>query len=701
MIQRPKPAKDVTPDILTGNQFARKIAGFINSSSIGAHYLQLLDDTLIFRGGNPAADKMLQIDHSKILGLSLEEAFPNFVNNNISATLKEIARTGKSWESDDIRMNEKNENRYYRVNAFQTSPGFLLVMFTEITELKSIELALKSKNEELLAVEEELRDKNQKLILLNELLQKQNDQLQYTYSLLQDSEEKFRQFEENIDDVFWLTEKDNIVFLNTAVERKFGFSRDHIINNPQTMKSIVHPEDFHIYDQLINAKTILSTGTIAFQLRVIDAAGKIRWIWVRLFPVLNDQNTVYRIAGIASDITSQKEIENELRAAKERAQESDHLKSAFLANLSHEIRTPMNGIIGFSGLLSKEVQNKPSCSQYVEIINKCNEQLLHIIDDLVDISKIEANQMRIVNYECHIASLIDDLFLLYSQELVKAGKNSVKLLKQYDMSDEESLIITDEYRLRQILMNLLSNAVKFTHNGQILFGCTNEIPGMLKFFVKDTGIGIPAELETVIFEPFRQADNNNTREYGGTGLGLSITKGLVKLLGGHIWFESKPGEGSSFYFSIPHIPAEPLRDETKIKYLNKDVMHWEDKMIMIVEDDDFNFAYLKEILTATGLEIKRAENGKQALEFANSLNPELIVMDIKLPLMNGLDVTRKIRENGNKVPIIAQTAYAMSEDKNVCLEAGCDDYISKPIHKELFLKKISYYLHKKNSESKE
>ena len=682
---------------LTKSDLLKQIAGFIKNSPIGSHSYELKDDTLLFRGGNVAADRMLQMDHNKLIGQSLEKIFPALADTEIPSIYKEIASKGTSWDSDEIKYLLGNAVRYYKVNAFQTSPGSMIAMFADITEIKNIELTLKLKNEELRAAEEELREQNKKLVALNELLQKQNKQLKSTYTLLQESEEKFRQFAENIDDVFWLTEDQQVLYLNTAVERKFGFSREAVIKNLPSVEEIILPEDLPIYRQLTEVKFQQKADMVAKQLRVIDHEGKIRWVWVRLFPIFNSKKGFYRIAGIASDITIQKEIENELRTAKEKAQESDQLKSSFLANLSHEIRTPMNGIIGFSGLLAKEGSDTSVRNQYVEIINKSSEQLLHIIDDLVDISKIEARQMHIIWQECHISSMFDDLYLLYSQELLKAGKKSVKLNKQYNLPDDESIIITDEYRLRQVLMNLLSNAVKFTHKGHIRFGLTKEEPGIFKFFVEDTGIGIAKDLSDVIFEPFRQANNNHTREYGGTGLGLSISRGLVNLLGGHLWLESKPGKGSTFYFTIPYQPAKATISYDKIKKPKEAIVYREGKTIMIVEDDDMNFTYLKEIISAAGMEITRASNGIEAIEIASKLNPALIVMDIRLPLMDGLEATRKIRETGNNVPIIAQTAYAMSEDKKVCLDAGCDDYISKPIHKELLLKKIGYHLHKKST----
>jgi PAS domain S-box-containing protein len=810
-------------DRLSRSDLFQQIPGFIKNSPVGTHFYELRDDKLIFRGANVAADKILETDHNKLIGKTIEAAFPDLVKTGIPEVYKEIARNGISWEIDEIQYQLNSVTRYYKVNAFQTSPGNMLAMFSDITEIKNIELALKVKNEELIAVEEELREKNQKLLMLNELLQKQNDQLQNTFDLLQESEEKFRaafktspdsvninrlndgmyleinegftyltgytwddvkgktsaqiniwyeqadrqrlvdairvygkvinleakfrlkngeirtglmsaslfrlrndayimsvtrdieeivqarasireseerfrQLADNIDDVFWLSEGEKVLYVNPAVERKFGFSKSSITENINAVGKLIHPEDLPVYDRLAGLKRLEKGEFVSRQLRIIDPLGKIRWVWARLFPIMDSRNRFYRIAGIVSDITLQKEIENELRTSKEKAQESDHLKSAFLANLSHEIRTPMNGIIGFSRLLAREEADKDTKNQYVEIINKSSDQLLHLIDDLVDISKIEANQMQIFKQDCKLNQLLDDLYLFYMQLLKQEEKTAITLTRHYKLKDEDSVIITDEFRLRQVLMNLLSNAVKFTHRGHIRFGYSREKRDSLRFFVEDTGIGITKNLAKLIFEPFRQADNKNTREYGGTGLGLSISRGLVKLLGGSIGLKSTPGLGTTFFFTLPYEPVKVKNDAGEVRLFDESALHWEGRSILIVEDDEMNLKFLRELLTPTGLKISSASNGIQAIEETSRHKPDLVVMDIRLPVMNGLDATRKIRQTGNKVPIIAQTAYAMVEDKKACLEAGCNDYISKPIHREVLLSKIAYYLRKSKTQ---
>jgi PAS domain S-box-containing protein len=671
---------------LTPGYLIQQIAGFIKNSPISSLFFVLKNDELIFTGCNPAAEKSLNIDQSKLVGLSIEKAFPEFSNLRISAIFKDIARCSTSWNDDGFEYFNGNTTRFFKMNAFQTSPGRMMAMLTDITEVRKYEMELKIANEELQTTEEELREKNENLYSLNQLLRKQNRQLKELLSLLHENEEKFEQLADHIDDTFFLIEKGKLLYINPAVEKVFGLDRNAIIKNPRLFRNLIYPQDLPDFERLVMILLNKGGSSASRQIRVLNPYRKLHWIWIRLFPIPGKNKKANRVAGIVSDITAQKEIEDELRNAKEKAQESDRLKTALLANLSHEIRTPMNGIIGFSGLLAKNVPDIPVNRQYIDIINRSNDQLLHIIDDLVDISKIESNQLRLDIHAFDLAELMEKIFILYTRELTRSGKTGIELTKDYKPGIYEGYILADELRLKQVLMNLLNNALKFTHSGHIRFGATLEDKTSLKFFVEDTGIGIAPELKEVIFEPFRQADIKPAREYGGTGLGLSISKGLVKLMGGKIGLESTPDQGSVFYFSVPYIPAKTIPKTQQVPDVN--FLKIQGKSVLIVEDDDSNFYFLKEVLSQAGMKTIRASDGHEAVEYTGQHSPELIVMDIGLPSMNGLEATKKIRESGNKVPIIAQTAYVITENKSVCLNAGCNDYISKPIDKDLLLKKI-------------
>ncbi len=563
---------------------------------------------------------------------------------------------------------------------------------TDITDRKLEELAYQQQNEALKIAEEKLKINNNELVSLNKKLESQNKELRLTYEKLLDSEEKFRQLAENSNDIFWLRNKQEILYMNSAFEKIWNRSRSEVIKNPEIIRKWIHPEDkttFHLWPDIDKSA---KNNSYTEQYRIIRPYGEVRWIWARIFPIYDKNKNFYRIAGIASDVTEQKNIEQELRIAKIKAQESDRLKTSFLANISHEIRTPMNGIVGFTEMIKEGNIDSDLRKEYENIISMSSRQLLHIIDDIVDISKIEANQLTINKAYCNINELVSELNLFFERELAAREKGTdIRLVLFKGLSDEESNIFTDQTRLRQILNNLIDNAIKFTKRGDIKFGYTLNKDNNLQFFVEDTGIGIDEELYSIIFEYFRQADEGHTRQYGGTGLGLPIAKGLVEILGGEIWVKSKEGLGTTFYFTHPYKPLDkgkkqwPEKEET-IKY------NWHDKKILVVEDDDLNYAFLDAVISQTNATVIRAENGHEAMSKCKNLKPDIILLDIRLPEMDGFEFTEQIRKSGIMIPVIAQTAYAMSGDRHKCMDAGCSDYIAKPLKKNELLRKMSNFL---------
>lgn len=382
------------------------------------------------------------------------------------------------------------------------------------------------------------------------------------------------------------------------------------------------------------------------------------------------------LVAVIRDFTERKSFEKKLIEAKERANESDRLKSAFLANMSHEIRTPMNGIIGFSKMLSNGELKEDTRNLYTKIIIESSIQLLNIVNDILDISMIESNTIKLNINNVDINEIVNELFESYN---IQNPDKSIEFKLIKSLNDKESTILTDKSRLNQILSNLLNNAFKFTSEGKISFGY-EIIDNNLQFFVQDTGIGISKDQQEKIFERFRQADMDYTRKYGGTGLGLSISKKLTELLGGHIWVESEENMGSKFFFTIPFKHAEGVLYKQEILLPNKNTNNL---TVLIAEDEDINYFYLEEILSNIKIKILRAKDGKEAVEICQSNSEiDLVLMDIKLPVMNGFDATRNIKTFRPHLPIIAQTAYAMADDQEKVLEAGCDDYISKPIIRE-------------------
>lgn len=400
------------------------------------------------------------------------------------------------------------------------------------------------------------------------------------------------------------------------------------------------------------------------------------------------------VIAVMRDITTRKKVEQELIKAKEKAEESDHLKSAFLANMSHEIRSPMNGIMGFSELLLGEDYTRDKQKRFLSIIQSRSKQLLQIIDDIVDVSKIEANQLHLEFQDVDLDKVMQEAYNIYFNELSSRGKEHIALKVNPDIENKTHYIHTDPNRLRQIVDNLLNNAIKFTQQGTIEFGYESRSKSKLLFYVKDSGVGIPHEQQKNVFDRFRQVNDSTSGSHEGTGLGLTISKHLVELLGGEMWIKSKEGEGTVFYFTLPY-EAPSSREKATGKEAAQDVQNKEAKTILLIEDDPTSREYMKEILEPNGLHLINCKTGEEGYQtFLNNPVIDLILMDIKLPDTSGLKITQKIRvSSANKnVPIIAQTAYAMSGDAKKSMDAGCNDYISKPADKQELLKKIKTFI---------
>ncbi|MDA3929849.1 MAG: PAS domain S-box protein, partial [Prolixibacteraceae bacterium] len=416
--------------------------------------------------------------------------------------------------------------------------------------------------------------------------------------------------------------------------------------------------------------------------------GEEYWESASISAIIDSHNKPTHYLAIKQDITAQKLMEKALIIAKEKAEESDRLKSAFLANVSHEIRTPMNGILGFSELLEEDNVSQNQQHEYIKVIRKSGHQLLGIVSDILDISKLESGQLRITNEVFSVYDLFHESLLIFEDRIKKNSKSITIELKA--SADETVFIKTDRLRLTQILQNLLSNAEKFTEKGSIEFGyeISND---HLHVFVSDTGKGIEYENIESIFDRFRQEDEAISKAFGGTGLGLSISKGLAKLLGGEISAKSKIGVGStfSFFIKIEGSTETPLVNQAD----NDNNMQFNGEIILIVEDVKENYDLLHEYLTSRNLTVIRAEKGIEGIEICTIRKDiQLVLMDIKLPDINGYDATIAIKRINAHLPIIAQTAYAMENEKQKCLDAGCDDYLSKPIQFKKLNKVLAKYI---------
>ncbi|MBN2484488.1 MAG: PAS domain S-box protein [Bacteroidales bacterium] len=382
------------------------------------------------------------------------------------------------------------------------------------------------------------------------------------------------------------------------------------------------------------------------------------------------------------------QLEYELVSAKLKAEESDRLKTAFLANMSHEIRTPMNGILGFAEMLNDDSLREHDRKKYLDIINSNGKILINLIDDIIDFAKIEAGQINIVKHDFSLNALLNQILNSFLSESLRKERSNVTLSLEKGLNDDNAYIKSDPVRLRQIITNLIGNAFKFTSKGGIEFGYTLKPDNLLEFYVKDTGIGINPDKLTLIFERFVQADSSRSRKYSGSGLGLAISKGLVELLGGKMWAESQVNIGSTFYFVIPYLTAAVKKSETADEKKPKSAYDWSGRKVLIAEDDFFSYKFLEGFIRQTNADVFHADDGSKAVEICSANNDiDIVLMDVQMPEMNGLDATRAIKGFRQKLPIIAQTANAIAEEKQKCFEAGFDDFVTKPINiSELFMK---------------
>jgi len=516
---------------------------------------------------------------------------------------------------------------------------------------------------------------------------------------IKESEHKYRNLIENaLVGVFSTTAEGEFTFVNEALVNMLEYP-SVLEFGPRKIQSLFsnnknHTAFFHVLKknhQVRDFETELTSGT-----------GKKKNV------IINAQLKGKTLSGMIVDITSRKEAEEEERkyreklfSAKEKAEGSNRLKSTFLSNMSHEIRTPINVITGFSGLIAADpdLLNEQK-KEFINNISKSSVNLLNIIDNILLIAKLESKKIKIFSEKCFLNRTLGDIYTSFQKEKNKKGKENVEFKLKTGNEDQDFAIMTDPFRVKQIISNLLSNAFKFTHQGAIEFGYTfssdrgkDKNGKEIEFYVKDTGIGLSEDQKEFIFERFRKVENEKEKIYEGAGLGLAISKKLVSLLDGEIWIESEAGKGSVFYFTIPvQVIENPVR-EIKKRIVPSERISLKGRKILVAEDNELNYMLLKAIMTATGAEILWAKDGVEAVEscVAND-DIEAVLMDIRMPNMDGYQATTEIKKMRKSLPVIAVTAYSMNDEQIKSQESEFDDFITKPVNADILMDTLCKHL---------
>jgi signal transduction histidine kinase len=553
---------------------------------------------------------------------------------------------------------------------------------------KAIELLRKRGEIDASLYEKDLEELVEELSIYQIELEHQNNELRRYQLELSDIKNKYADLYNTAPIGYFLIRPDYFI-LNVNKTACKLLKIDHSTLHNHSFVKFIHP-DFQNIFYLHFRMAEKSSESITCDLKM--KRGDSSFFYARLLSVSEPvkEGEPHIIRTILLDIDNEKTLELKLTEEKERAKESDRLKSAFLANMSHEIRTPMNSILGFSNLLIEGRLDDTKRQIFSQSINESGKQLMQLIDDILDISKIDANQLSLNNGSVNLFDIINYCYEIVINDERYLTQKELKIDLRFPEGRDRLFVRSDARRLKQVMLNLIFNSLKFTQKGSIEFGIKSIAESsktLVTFFVKDTGIGIPEEDVAHVFNRFVQAKNNGLIK--GTGLGLSISKGIIEIMGGHIQVQSKLGEGTEFSFTLPVECIESYIEPTPSKLSSIDL---EGVKMAIAEDDDASFILLRELLSKSNATITRAHNGLELLSVIRREKPQLVLLDINMPEMNGYDALLHIRTNFPEIKVIVQTAYAMSDEREKFLNAGANSYISKPIVRSELYEKIQRVL---------
>ncbi|HKJ80177.1 MAG TPA: ATP-binding protein, partial [Prolixibacteraceae bacterium] len=574
---------------------------------------------------NPAFEKTTGIPGKKIIS----KHFLNVLSENgiditdwMETTAKEkISETDLFWEK---------QNKYLRLTTFPLQKKQRIVTITDIT---------KERNE---------------YISRNHLA-----------SIVESSE----------DAIYSISPDGIVISWNKGAENFYGFKHEEIIGK---RISVLHSneEDDEIHKELLE-RVKMGKTVKNFELLQKKKNGKNLPVSLTKSPIKNEKGEVIAISDVVKDMTKVKAREKELIDARQKSVQASMLKTNFLQNISHEIRTPMNSIIGFTDILKSKVDSKNL--KFMTAIEESGHQLMRLIDDILDLSRLESGELSVEKNYFDLDELLEHLKNQFITWKKSKGKKEVKLLLELPDSEHPIHLYTDRDRFQQIISNLLSNAIKYTQQGHVKFGYENK-EKFIQFYVKDTGKGIQAKHLDKIFDRFERAGIESEDVFSGTGLGLSISKGLAEMLGGRIWCESEVDKGSTFYLTIPNeVFRKPVEKKDEITQQNTTVPDLKGKTILIAEDDEFSAQMMQFMLEPTNATLKFATDGEKAIKFFHEIDADLALLDIRLPRKDGFEIVKEIRKTDKNIPIVAQSAYAMPDDRKKILENGFNGYLEKPL----------------------
>lgn len=626
---------------------------------------------------------------------SIKSLFDSTAVKNIQARFeidnkqRELSRLQELQKTQLDMLNEQQQKLKFQRMLSYSSMFFLAAVLVFVYFL----FKLLKKNKQSNAL---LRDKNSEL-------EKARSALLGTHQSLVEQEELLRTLINSTPDIIcfkdgegrWLKANDAILTIYNLKEA------DYIMKTDEELAALIpsHKSAFEtcmISDEICWQKAEINRSDE----ELISNEGTIKIYDIFKVPLFYEDGSRKGIIVWGRDVTERKQAGKKLERALEKAEESDRLKTAFLSNMSHEIRTPLNAIIGFSELLNDENITKAERARFTKIIQQNGDALLDLIGNIINLARVEAGETKLNLQPTNLNMLFQDLSTSYTPILKQNKKNQLNW--NLRLPDAIAIIPADKQMLRQVLINLLDNAIKFTEKGSIEFGFEPTINQNgeieeIHFFVHDTGIGIADDQQRNIFNRFTKLNDYGKKVYSGTGLGLSLVKHYIQLMGGSIRLQSTPGKGSSFSIILPLFQQAKNAAIVQSNHLALNY-NFSDKEILIVEDVDSNFELLKIILLPTKAIIHRAVNGMEAVNFCNdNLNIDLVLMDIQLPVINGLDATMRIKKIRPDLPIVAQTAFAMAEEKEACFAAGCNAYMAKPISAQLMLPVLNEILYKEGA----